>query len=93
LGYHQEPGVAKNSRTETAVALKMEIANWRWRGVPFYLRTGKRMGRRVGKIVVVFRCAPVSVFEPLAPACSVHPNVLDISIQHVEGFDLYFEVK
>jgi glucose-6-phosphate 1-dehydrogenase len=51
------------------------------------------MGRRVGRIIVVFRCAPVSVFEPLSPECSVHPNVLDISIHQDEGFDLYFEVK
>jgi glucose-6-phosphate 1-dehydrogenase len=92
-GYREEPGVPKDSKTETAVALKMEIANWRWQGVPFYLRTGKRMGRRAGRIVVVFRCAPVSVFEPLSPDCSVHPNALDVSIQQDEGFDLYFEVK
>jgi glucose-6-phosphate 1-dehydrogenase len=92
-GYREEPGVAKDSRAETAVALKMEIANWRWHGVPFYLRTGKRMGRRAGRILVVFRCAPVSVFAPLAPDCSVDPNVLDIAIQQDEGFDLYFEVK
>jgi len=93
IGYRDESGVAKDSNAETAVALKIEIENWRWRGVPFYLRTGKRMGRRVGRIVVVFRCAPVSVFAPLSPECSMHPNVLDISIQQDEGFDLYFEVK
>jgi len=93
IGYRDESGVAKDSNAETAVALKIEIENWRWRGVPFYLRTGKRMGRRVGRIVVVFRCAPVSVFAPLSPECTVHSNVLDISIQQDEGFDLYFEVK
>jgi len=93
VGYRDEPGVPKDSNTETAVALKMEIANWRWQGVPFYLRTGKRMGRRIGRVVVVFRCAPVSVFEPFSPKCTIHPNVFDISIQQDEGFDLYFEVK
>jgi glucose-6-phosphate 1-dehydrogenase len=92
-GYRDEPGISKASNTETAVALKLEIANWRWQGVPFYLRTGKRMGRRAGRIVVVLRCAPVSVFEPLSRECNVHPNVLDVSIQQDEGFDLHFEVK
>jgi glucose-6-phosphate 1-dehydrogenase len=92
-GFRHERGVRPESTVETAVALRIEIANWRWHGVPFYLRTGKRMGRRVGRIVVTFQCAPVSVFSPFSPACMVQPNVLDISIQQDEGFDLYFEVK
>jgi glucose-6-phosphate 1-dehydrogenase len=92
-GYREEPGVRRDSNVETAVALRVNIANWRWRGVPFYLRTGKRMARRAGRIVVVFKCAPVSVFAPFSPPCSVQPNVLDINIQQDEGFDIYFEVK
>jgi glucose-6-phosphate 1-dehydrogenase len=92
-GYRQEPGVRRDSNVETAVVLKLNVDNWRWRGVPFYLRTGKRMAGRVGRIVITFRCAPASVFAPFSPDCSVHPNVLDISIQQDEGFDLYFEVK
>src|SRR6266566_3188376 len=92
-GYREEPAVRQNSTTETAVALKLEIANWRWKGVPFYLRTGKRFARRVAKVVVNFKCPPVSVFAPFDPPCTVHPNVFEITIQHDEGFDLHFEVK
>jgi glucose-6-phosphate 1-dehydrogenase len=92
-GYREERGVSAESKTETAVALRLEIANERWRGVPFYLRTGKRMARRLGRVIVTFRCAPASLFVSFGPGCSVEPNVLDISIQQDEGFDLYFEVK
>ena len=53
-GYREEPGVALNSRTETYTAIKLEIDNWRWQGVPFFLRTGKRM-KKVTEIVVKFR--------------------------------------
>jgi len=92
-GYLEEEGVRSNSTCETAVALKLEVANWRWQGVPFYLRTGKRLARRVGKIVINFRCAPVSVFAPFGSPCSVHNNVLELTIQPDESFDLHFEVK
>ena len=92
-GYTEEQGVASNSKSETAVALKLEVANWRWHGVPFYLRTGKRLARRVGKIVINFRCAPVSVFAPFGSPCSVRNNVLELTIQPDESFDLHFEVK
>ena len=92
-GYREEPGVRPDSMTETAVALKVDIANWRWQGVPFYLRTGKRLARRVAKVVINFKCAPVSVFAPFDPPCTVHPNVFEITIQQDEGFDLHFEVK
>jgi glucose-6-phosphate 1-dehydrogenase len=92
-GYREEQGIKPDSTTETAVAVRLDVTNWRWRGVPFYLRTGKRLPRRVSKIVVNFRCAPVSVFAPFDPPCSVHPNVLEITIQPGEGFDLHFEVK
>lgn len=92
-GYRDESGVNNDSQVETAVAVRLEIANDRWRGVPFYLRTGKRMARRAGRIVVVFRCAPESLFVPFGADCRTHPNALDISIQQDEGFDLYFEVK
>jgi glucose-6-phosphate 1-dehydrogenase len=92
-GYREEPGVRQDSTTETALALKLEIANWRWQGVPFYLRTGKRLARHVAKIVLNFRCAPVSIFAPFDPPCSVHANVFEITMQQDEGFDLHFEVK
>ncbi len=91
-GYHEEPGVAKESRVETFVALKLEIANWRWQGVPFYLRTGKRLPKRVTQIAVTFKQPPVSVFRSF-DSCLVHSNVLIITLQPDEGFDLSFEVK
>ena len=91
-GYREEPGVAPDSREETFVALKMEVANWRWQGVPFYLCTGKRLPRQVTQIAVTFRCPPVSVFQPYS-TCQIHSNVLVFTIQPDEGFDLYFEVK
>jgi glucose-6-phosphate 1-dehydrogenase len=92
-GYRNENGVRKDSNAETAVGLRIEIANDKWRGVPFYLRTGKRMARRAGRIVVTFRCAEESLFVAFGADCRTHPNALDISIQQDEGFDLYFEVK
>jgi glucose-6-phosphate 1-dehydrogenase len=91
-GYREEPGVAPDSNTETFVALQLEIANWRWQGVPFYLRTGKRMPQRTTQIAVTFRCPPVSVFQPF-DYCDIHSNVLIITLQPDEGFDLCFEVK
>ena len=90
--YRNEPGVAGESQTETFVAIRMEIDNWRWQGVPFILRTGKRLGKRVSQIVVNFRCPPVLLFSP-NDGCQVHPNVLTITVQPDEGFDLSFEVK
>jgi glucose-6-phosphate 1-dehydrogenase len=91
-GYLQEPGVAPNSRVETFVGLRLGVANWRWQGVPFYLRTGKRLPYRTTKIVVTFRCAQVSIFKPF-DYCNIHCNVLVITVQPDEGFDLHFEVK
>jgi glucose-6-phosphate 1-dehydrogenase len=91
-GYREEPGVSSRSRTETFVAVRLEIENWRWHGVPFYLRTGKRMPKRVTEIVVTFRTPPVSIFDS-ARAEAIRPNRLRITVQPDEGFDLEFEVK
>ncbi|MDE3136778.1 MAG: glucose-6-phosphate dehydrogenase [Acidobacteriota bacterium] len=90
--YRQEPDVAPDSHTETFVAMRLRISNWRWQGVPFYLRTGKRLPSRVSRILVNFRCPPVSLFQPFA-CSSLHPNALMITIQPDEGFDVQFEVK
>jgi glucose-6-phosphate 1-dehydrogenase len=91
-GYREEPGVSPDSPTETFVAMKLSIENWRWQGVPFYLVTGKRLPRRFTQIAVTFRCPPVRVFDShCAGACS--PNVLVFTVQPDEGFDLHFEVK
>lgn len=91
--YKEEPGVSKDSDTETFVALRLGIANWRWEGVPFYLRTGKRMAKRITQIAVNFNCPRVSIFKPFESSCTVHPNVMVITIQPDEGFDLHFHVK
>src|SRR5690348_7169643 len=90
--YRDEPGVAKDSRTETFVALRLEIENWRWHGVPFFLRTGKRLAARSSQIVVNFRRPPVWIFKPFEEN-SIQANSLVIAIQPDEGFDLYFEIK
>lgn len=91
-GYRQEPNIATDSRTETFVGMRLWISNWRWQGVPFYLRTGKRLAGRVSRIVVHFRCPPVLLFKPL-DCEKMNPNTLVITIQPDEGFDLQFEVK
>jgi glucose-6-phosphate 1-dehydrogenase len=90
--YHDESNVAKDSNVETYVAMKLEIDNWRWAGVPFYLRTGKNMARRSTEIAIRFKQAPHAPFEETSvegPA----PNWLVISIQPDEGISLQFEVK
>jgi glucose-6-phosphate 1-dehydrogenase len=91
-GYREEPGVAPDSQTETFAALRLWVDNWRWQGVPFYLRTGKRMARRSSQVVVTFNSPPLAVFKQQAPG-GPHPNVLTITLQPDEGFDLDFDVK
>jgi glucose-6-phosphate 1-dehydrogenase len=93
VSYRSEPGVAKDSHTETAVALRLNIVNWRWNGVPFYLRTGKCFPKHSSEIAITFRRAPVSVFEPFGAGCNVENNVLLMSIQPDESFKLRFQVK
>ncbi len=90
-GYREEPGVDPNSTTETYIATKVFIDNWRWQGVPFYLRTGKRLPKRLGEIVLTFKDVPVHLFEStiINPA----PNQLIIRIQPNEGATFKFEVK
>jgi glucose-6-phosphate 1-dehydrogenase len=88
-GYRDEPGVNPNSRTETFVAMKVLIDNWRWAGVPFYLRTGKRLAKRTTEIVIQFRCAPHIVFRER----EVEPNRLVLNIQPDEGISVSFGAK
>ncbi|MFN2563549.1 MAG: glucose-6-phosphate dehydrogenase [Gemmatimonadaceae bacterium] len=92
VGYRAEPGVPKDSRTETFVAIKLDVDSWRWQGVPFYLRTGKRLPERLTEIVVKFRRPPVWLFQPMGGA-ELHRNTLRLVIQPREGFELYFHVK
>lgn len=91
-GYRQEPGVSPTSTTETFAAMKVEIDNWRWHGVPFYLRSGKRLASRMTDILVVFKHVPTSIFQPLM-ADQISPNILHFRIQPNEGIALRFEAK
>jgi len=92
LAYRAEPGVAPGSVTPTFAALKLEIDNWRWQGVPFYLRSGKRMGARLTEIAVTFKRVPVSIFQPLLSE-HLTPNVLRFRIQPSESITMGFEAK
>lgn len=87
--YLQTEQVAPDSRTETYAALELKIENWRWAGVPFYLRTGKALKKRITEIVIEFRCQPSS---PFGDACS-KPNRLLIQVQPDEGITLEFNTK
>jgi glucose-6-phosphate 1-dehydrogenase len=92
LGYKEEPGTASDSSTETYVALRLEIDNWRWQGVPFYIRTGKRLPLRMTQIAINFRHPPVCIFSPYS-SCQIQSNRLLITLQPDEGFHLFFDVK
>ncbi len=89
-GYLEETGL-KDSTTETFLALKAEIGNWRWNGVPFYLRTGKRLPERVSEIVVEFRAIPYSGFRPSAG--EIRQNQLVVRLQPDEGVKLWIMIK
>jgi len=88
--YRKEPNVAADSKVETYVAMQFEIDNWRWTGVPFYVRTGKHMSRRMTEIAICFKQAPA--FR-VTPDSSVRPNWLVLRIAPDEGISLQFEVK
>src|SRR6476619_7129718 len=90
--YRSEPGVSPESRTETFVALKLNIDNWRWAGVPFYLRTGKRLAKRHTEISIQFKRTPFELFRH-APHHHMQANTLVIQIQPVEGISLSFGAK
>jgi len=90
-GYRSEPGVSPESRTETFVGLKLNIDNWRWVGVPFYVRTGKRLAKRHTEITIQFKKTPFVLFRN-APV-QKHSNQLVLQIQPVEGISLSFGAK
>ncbi|WP_026354347.1 glucose-6-phosphate dehydrogenase [Massilia niastensis] len=90
-GYREEPEAPKYSKTETFVAMKAEIDTWRWAGVPFYLRTGKRMADRLAEIVVRFKPIPHSIFNQ--PTSSFQPNSLVIRLQPDEGLSMNLMAK
>ncbi len=90
--YRTEPNVASDSRTESYVALKVFVDNWRWAEVPFYLRTGKRLPSRVTEIAIQFKRAPLALFRETPGECT-QPNWLVLRIQPREGIALQFEAK
>ena len=91
-GYRDAPGVAPDSQTATYAALCVYIDNWRWQGVPFYLRSGKALAAKTSQIVIEFRCPPHVMF-PLSPGQGIRPNMLALCIQPDEGMHLRFEAK
>ncbi|MEO8522225.1 MAG: glucose-6-phosphate dehydrogenase [Acidobacteriota bacterium] len=91
-GYREEPGVAAGSTTETFVAMRMQLDNWRWAGVPFFLRTGKRLPKRTTEIAIQFRRPPTQIFKRVSES-SVAPNLLIINVQPDEGISVRFEAK
>lgn len=91
-GYTATEGIPKNSRTATFAALRLEIDNWRWSGVPFYLRSGKAMSCRTTQIVIQFRQPPHMVFEN-GPRGHMDANRLVLQIQPAEGIQVHFQTK
>ncbi len=92
IGYCDAEGVAHNSRTPTYAALKLNIDNWRWKGVPFYLRSGKAMPRKTSEIIIEFQKPPHLMFG-LSDASDFSPNILSLCIQPDEGIHLTFQAK
>ncbi len=91
-GYHAEPGVPANSKTPTFAAVRLEVENRRWRGVPFYLRSGKALKNRYSEVMVQFRC-PSHLMFPLAPGETLQCNRVSIVLQPNEGIQLNFQTK
>ena len=90
-GYREEPEVAADSQVETFVALRLEVQNWRWAEVPFYLRTGKRLAKRATEIAIQFKRPPLMLFR--GATAEPEPNVLAMRIQPDEGILLRFAAK
>jgi len=92
VGYQDEPGVEPGSKTETFVAAKLFVDNWRWKDVPFYLRTGKRLARKHTEIAITFKKVPHSMFAS-SGLDDIAPNILVLRIQPEEGISLGFQAK
>jgi glucose-6-phosphate 1-dehydrogenase len=91
-GYLEEEGILGDSSTETFVAMRLDFENWRWQGVPFYLRTGKYLPRKLTQVAIRFKSAPVCMFQSKG-ACIITHNVLILTLQPDEGFTLHIDVK
>jgi glucose-6-phosphate 1-dehydrogenase len=93
VGYREERGVEKDSQTPTYVAMRMFVDTWRWEGVPFYLRAGKRLKRRLTEVSIHFRAVPFCLFGDAEACQRLEPDVLTFHIQPREGIALRFESK
>jgi glucose-6-phosphate 1-dehydrogenase len=93
IGYRQEDRVNPESTTETFAAMKLQIENWRWAGVPIYIRAGKRLAKRVTEVTVVFKQPPLHLFKSNDPKGQVKSNILKMRIQPDEGISLTFGAK
>ncbi len=91
-GYRQTPGVAPDSQTPTYAALKLFVDNWRWQGVPFYLRSGKALAEKVTEVIIEFNRPPHVMFD-LSPGQEFTPNILSMGIQPDEGIHFKFQAK
>ena len=91
--YLDEPGVASGSSTPTFAGVRIEISNYRWQGVPFFLRTGKRLPRRTTQVALTYKPAPICVFHGVPDDCPLSPNVILLTLQPDEGFEVRFELK
>jgi glucose-6-phosphate 1-dehydrogenase len=91
-GYRQTQGVSSSSQTPTFAALKLYIDNWRWKGVPFYLRSGKSLGEKTSQVIIEFQRPPHLMFQ-LPDEYKFIPNILSLCIQPDEGIHLMFEAK
>jgi len=91
-GYLDEEGIPMDSTTETFIAMELEVDNWRWKGVPFYLRSGKRLGAKSSQVAVSFRDVPVSLFQSMGAKLDTS-DVLLITLQPDEGFSVHLDVK
>jgi glucose-6-phosphate 1-dehydrogenase len=92
-GYRDEPDVSKDSQTPTYAAVRFHVDNWRWKGVPFYVRSGKRLPKRVSEIAVHFQAPPHLMFGGPGAGRDLEANVLVMRVQPNEGVSLNFEVK
>lgn len=92
-GYRDETAVPPDSVTPTYISLRVDIDNWRWQGVPFYLRTGKRLPEKNSHVAVRFRPPPTCLFHGELDECVAHQNVIKLILQPNEGFELHFDVK
>ncbi|MCU1322355.1 MAG: glucose-6-phosphate 1-dehydrogenase [Acidobacteriaceae bacterium] len=93
IGYRREERVSAESNTETFAAVRLEIENWRWAGVPFYLRAGKRLEQRVTEVTIVFKQPPLHLFKSNRSDDKIEPNVITMRIQPDEGISLRFGAK